>query len=131
MNNKNTENKFKHPDFEQYPVFNNKNIEKLRSLAGDQTEVLKEIVNSFLEESSFLLKNIEDAIDKSQFEKLRENVHSIKGLFATIGATKLFEISKYMDENIKKDNFELTSKLFPMLKSNCSEFEKIIKNKFL
>ena len=120
-----------YPDFEQFPVLNNKNIEKFQSLTNKQPEILREIMQSFVDESSDLLSDIEKAINGKELKKFQEHVHTLKGLFATIGASKLFEISKFMDEHNKQKNFDVARKLLPKLKINYKEVKVIIKEKFL
>ncbi|GEM_PF-1625308 len=116
--------------FENMPLLNDKNIAKFQSLTEDQPEVLREIMYSFIEESSVLIKDIESCIDDGQFNKFEEYVHAFKGLAATIGATRLLEISKYMDSNNKQKNFEVARKFFPLLKSTYYELEDVLKEKF-
>ncbi len=120
-----------YPDFEQFPMLNDRNIEKFQSLTTEQPEILKEIMNSFIEESTVLMKDIEKAINESDHEKFQEYVHTLKGLFATIGASRLFEISKFIDDNNKKENFDVARKYFPELKKYFTELQRIIKEKFL
>lgn len=131
MSTKNFDNGFKFPDFEQYPMFNDKNMEQLQALTKHHPESLKDIIKSLIEEVPVLLENVEDGINKTQFEKIQQHIHSLKGIFATFGASRLFEISRYMDENNKKENFDITFKLFPMLKSNYYKLEELLKERFL
>ncbi len=134
MNNNNFEEgntELSYPDFEKFPVLNNKNIEKFQSLTNKQPEILREIMQSFIDESSDLLSDIEKAINEKELKKFQEHVHTLKGLFATIGASKLFEISKFMDEHNKQKNFDVARKLLPKLKINYKEVKVIIKEKFL
>ncbi len=118
-------------DFDKYPLLNDQNIEKYQALTEQKPEVLTEIINSFFKESSYLISEMEDNINNDHLEKFQKNVHAIKGLFATIGATKLFEISNYMDKNNKQENFEIARRFLPILKSQYYELEEVLKNKFL
>lgn len=117
--------------FEKFDMLNNDSVEKFKSLTEDNPEVLQEIMSSFIEESNTLIKDIEDSIEDSEMDKFRANVHSFKGLLATIGATRLFEISKHIDHNNKQENFDVARKYFPLLKSTYLELEQIIKDEFL
>lgn len=130
MSRKNHDNSFNFPSFEQYPMLNDKNIEQLQSLTKHHPDSLKDIINSLLEEAPVLLKNVEDALNKKQFEKIQRDIHSLKGIFATFGATRLFEISRYMDDNNKHENFDVTIKLYPILKTNYYKLEEILRERF-
>lgn len=129
--NNNFEGKFSSTDFDKFPVFDENSAEKFQSLTESQPDILIGIMQSFIEESKMLLDNIEDAIQNSQMDKFCENIHTFKGLLGTIGALRLFEILKCIDQENKEGNFNIASEYFTLLKSNYDELEEVIKTKFL
>ncbi len=58
-------------------------------LDGD-FELFKELVEIFLTDSDKLIKNIEDAINDKDSEKIRKSAHTLKGAVSNFSAEKSY-----------------------------------------
>lgn len=80
-------------------------ISEILDLAGGDDVILIELLSSFLDDAKQLSKGIEEAVKRSDWQKLKFEVHTLKGLCGTIGAKPLFETCKVLNNEIKKGNF--------------------------
>jgi len=131
MHREDSENIKRGFDFTNTPILNQNNVEKFKSLTQDEPELLFEIFNSFIEDSSILVKEIELSVKTSQTEKFSKGIHTLKGLSASIGASRLFQITDYLDDINKNDNFEVAKEYLPLLIECYNELISDIKKTFL
>lgn len=83
---------------------NKETIDGILELAGGDDFLLVELFESFLEDGKELSDGILNSASNSDWEKLKFDVHTLKGLSATIGATPLFEVCKVMNDDLKTGN---------------------------
>lgn len=83
---------------------NKETIDGILELAGGEDFILVELFQSFLEDAKELSEGIKSAADNSDWEKLQFDVHTLKGLCGTIGATPLFEVCKVLNDDLKSGN---------------------------
>jgi len=105
----------------EYPVINQKNLEKLRNNTVNNPQLLKEIFQSFLEESSSLINDIKSAIEKQNHDLYYTAVHSLKGLSGTIGCSRMFELLKMMDALNKENQYNRSQDYYQQLQITFSE----------
>ncbi len=108
-----------------FPVFDPRQI--LRSLDGD-TDMLKEIVEIFLETSTSDIRELQEAISSRDSLKVGQKAHSIKGAAANIGAETVREIALEIEHSIKTDDFGKINNLFNNLERNLRKLEEILKD---
>ncbi len=111
------------PDFGDFPVFNQQNMERLRSQTANKPELLKEIIDSFLEESFEIVDDIKNFSENNKLEELSMSVHTLKGLTGTIGASRLYQILSYVDAHHKQNNFKFQDSLFDVFHSNLEDLK--------
>jgi HPt (histidine-containing phosphotransfer) domain-containing protein len=109
------------PDFSEFPVFNPNNMEKLRFQTRNKPELLKEIVDSFIEESYEITEEIKDHINSRNIEMLSRSVHTLKGLAGTIGASRFYQILSYIDACHKENNFSFKDDLYTLFDNNLKQ----------
>lgn len=85
---------------------NKETIDGILDLAGGEDFILVELFESFLDDAKELSGGILNSASASDWEKLQFDVHTLKGLSATIGATPLFEVCKVMNDDLKTGNEE-------------------------
>lgn len=83
---------------------NKETIDGILELAGGEDFILVELFQSFLEDTQELSEAIRKSTDAKDWEKLKFDVHTLKGLCGTIGATPLFEVCKVLNDDLKDGN---------------------------
>lgn len=111
-----------------FPQINPKTLENLRRSTANNPAMLKEIFQSFIEDSEDLMQEINDALNSNNNQMYASAVHSLKGLSGTIGCTRMFEILKLMDLLNKEAQFEESRKGLDILTANFRELEQIIES---
>ena len=86
-------------------------IDGILELAGGEDFILVEIFKSFLKDANELSESIKYSADSSDWEKLKFDVHTLKGLCGTIGATSLFEVCNELNNNLKIGNTKFAEEL--------------------
>jgi HPt (histidine-containing phosphotransfer) domain-containing protein len=92
-------------------LINKKTIDSILELTGGEDVILVELFQSFLKDAKELSEGIKFAADCSDWEKLRFDVHTLKGLCGTIGAMSLLEVCSVLDDNLKIGNTKSASEL--------------------
>lgn len=92
-------------------LLNKKTIDSILELTGGEDVILVELFQSFLKDAKELSEGIKFAADCSDWEKLRFDVHTLKGLCGTIGAMSLLEVCSVLDDNLKIGNTKSASEL--------------------
>ena len=72
-------------------------LQELQEIAGDDSEMVVEIIDCYLEDTPILLDKISQAIEQEQPELLQKSAHTMKSSSAYVGATKLSELCKKLE----------------------------------
>lgn len=102
---------------------NKETIDGILELAGGEDFILVELFQSFLEDAKELSEGIKSAADSSDWEKLQFDVHTLKGLCGTIGATPLFEVCKVLNDDLKNGNMDTA---VPLADQAVSKYEDLV-----
>lgn len=82
-------------------------------------EVVLEIINIFLEEYPQRMETLQANINERDFDQLRFNAHSLKGVVANFVAPEVQELAKTLElKGLNKDTKDL-DKLFNELKTKA------------
>ncbi|MDD5134025.1 MAG: response regulator, partial [Phycisphaerae bacterium] len=84
------------------------NYQLLLERIGDE-ELIDEIIPVFLRDNTSRLELLEQAVEKNDIKEIKFYAHSLKGASATIGAAKIAELAKQM-ENAAREETELDYK---------------------
>ncbi len=87
-------------------MVNQEVLERIKVLAKNNQAYLRNLYLSFKDDLDTLFKETYELISSQQNEALVKNIHTIKGLTGTIGATKLHEITTSFYTQLKEGNFE-------------------------
>ncbi|MBU1171862.1 MAG: response regulator [Proteobacteria bacterium] len=99
--------------------------EMLKRFGGDQ-DLVKIILDSFIEESLPLFQNIREAIAEKDMEALEAYCHALKGSSANVNAVPLNKAAHILEKNAKINAFEGLSALFQTLEREFETFTKEI-----
>jgi signal transduction histidine kinase/DNA-binding response OmpR family regulator len=98
-------------------------LEELREIAGDDTEILRELIDTYLEDAPQRLQTISEAIDKADAVLLRRTAHSLRSLSVTIGATPLAQICQQLEAMGQAGTTLSASTLVSQLKTEYQRVE--------
>lgn len=86
----------------------------------DAPDLVTDLIHMFLEDSTRRIESIKTAIGERNAGEIKEQVHALKGSSGNIGAFKLAQIGKRIEENLPDE--EIVRALFDEL---CREHEKV------
>lgn len=76
-------------------------IKGLKDLGDNDNSFLKEIIDLYIAQYPELLANIKNSNLKNDLENLSQSAHTLKGASLNVGAKKIAEICKVIEENSK------------------------------
>jgi HPt (histidine-containing phosphotransfer) domain-containing protein len=76
-------------------------LERLKSIGGDDTSFLSELIDTFLEESPRLMTQLREAAAGGDLEGLRRSAHTLKSNSAEFGASALSGLCRELEEMAK------------------------------
>ena len=99
-------------------------FEGLLKRAMNDKELVKEILLCYLEETPLTLNTLAHYVKLQDYEKIKEDIHVLKGSSASVGAIKITEISiKIQHAVIDKDIIAISK----AMKDLNKEYNKILK----
>ncbi len=96
-------------------------LRELEELSGD-IRFIADIVKVFAQDGAELLGKMDQAHRQDQFQALRDVAHALKGSAANLGAIRLFDLSKRINEMKMAEYAELSGSLLSQARE---EFEKV------
>lgn len=105
-----------------HAILNLETVNQLRNLGGD--DMIHQVFNDFIRESRDQLKACKEAIETKDFDKIRAELHTMKGNAGTLGVEKLSENAKYIEKKIKQDQYESIEQDINLLNLSFYEFEE-------
>jgi len=109
---------------------NKETIDGILELAGGDDSILVELFESFLQDAKELSEGISLSVSKSNWDKLKFDVHSLKGLCGTIGANPLYEVCKELFEEVSKERFHNLKPLVSQIEKQYTELVSYIKSNY-
>jgi two-component system sensor histidine kinase RpfC len=96
-------------------------LRELEELSGD-IRFIDDIVKVFEQDGARILEKMDQAYQEEQFQVLREAAHALKGSAANLGASRLFDLSKRINELKMSEYTELSG---PFLSQAREEFDRV------
>ncbi|MCP4421115.1 MAG: response regulator [Chloroflexi bacterium] len=98
--------------------------DKLAHLVGNDTETFLEMMAPiFLEDTTNILQNMEQAILTSNGKGVQQAAHTLKGSSASMGMTQLFVFSQDIETMGREDNLTQASQIFLEIQAEYSRIE--------
>jgi len=87
-------------------------IDKIKGLAKGNQSLMDKLFASFINDVEVLLGKIDEALGQQDTQNVKSALHTLKGLAGTIGAARLSELAKAMEQCIEQaDLTELPAQL--------------------
>ena len=107
-------------------------IQSIKESAGfaetDDDEIIKEIVITFLEETSELWEDIGNALHDRNFTHLYRAAHTIKSSSAIVGATRFSELAAKLADAADSNNLEKSNDIFQQLDAEKQRLFRILQH---
>lgn len=91
-------------------------------------EALGEFIDTYLDNSPKLLNVISQSLPGKDLVPIYQNAHQLKGGSGSIGAMKVFQLAKEMEEKAKRGQAEDLDSLYAELKSAYEQAENELRN---
>jgi HPt (histidine-containing phosphotransfer) domain-containing protein len=96
---------------------------------GGETEILEMLMNLFLEEQSSYLENIKNALAAEDSVVLQRELHTLRGVCATIGAEKIEKSLKKPEADAAQQDFLSCAAAMPELEQDLLELACVLRKK--
>ncbi len=80
------------------PNYSTLNYEEVAAAIGLKVKHMPMLIGSFLEESTTILENLQDAIKTNENELIKLHTHSIKGSAGNLKFKEIYEMAKEMEQ---------------------------------
>ena len=109
-------------------AINQNTLNQLAKYGGQ--ELIKVTLMEFEEEAEELVRNTEAFLKEKQYEKMRGELHTLKGNAGTLGVEKLSKQATDIDKRLKENKFEGLESKVQRLKTLFQEFKESSQNLF-
>ena len=96
---------------------------------GGETEILEMLVNLFLEEQSSYLSNIKRTLAEKNALALQRELHTLRGVCATIGAEKMEQDIKKPEVLAEQGDFAACAELIPQIEQDLLRLSSVLRKK--
>jgi CheY-like chemotaxis protein len=96
---------------------------------GGETEILEMLVNLFLEEQSSYLNNIKNALAEKDAQRLYRELHTLRGVCATIGAERLEKMIKISELAATQNDFVGCEQVLLKIEQNLTHLTHFLHTK--
>ncbi|MEO9871011.1 PAS domain S-box protein [Ekhidna sp.] len=110
---------------EDLPI-NQNTLNQLAKFGGQ--ELIEATLIEFEEEAEVLVKNIEKFLNEEEYEKMRGELHTLKGNAGTLGVEKLSKQAATIEKRLKENKFEGLEREVQLLKYLFKEFKESSQN---
>ena len=106
---------------ENPPVFDYADF--LARIDGD-VELLKEVIEIFLEDTPRLLSDLYTAIERNDLVAAERAAHTLKGAAANISACGLYAISQEAQQAVKNKDWNLLERMIDLFEDSFNRLER-------
>ncbi|HUK25158.1 MAG TPA: response regulator [Terriglobales bacterium] len=107
----------------EHPVWNR--AEALERLSGDE-ELLRELCQIFLRESSTLVEKLHRALKANQPQEVQKAAHSLKGEVSYLAASNAAQIAKKLEEMGRQGNLTRAAEMIALLEQELARLSAAI-----
>jgi len=112
-----------YPEFVDLPILNVDTFQSLRQSIDDDL-IFSDLVTIYLNSAENLLEEIQLAFANQDSSQFSLSAHSLKSTSASIGAARLSQICKYLEQVGKTGKLSISSDVLDLL---TNEYEQVIK----
>lgn len=101
-------------------------ISQLKSMVGDDDDVIRELLETFLSSGHETIDELESAINSGVVENVKLKAHSLKGASANYGADTLHRVCSHMEDAATNNDLSEIPRMFLDLKRKFTDVEGFI-----
>ena len=101
-------------------------MEDLLEIMDNDTELMKECFDEFIQTSNHLLDDIKNAIDEKNASNLDTAAHKFKGTLSYLSAGKGVDISARLELMGKEDRLEGAGEVYDALEKECKKITNFV-----
>ena len=102
------------------------NTEKLMEIMGNDTDLLKECLDDFVNDYPGMLHKIKSAIDTQQCNDLERAAHAFKGSLFYLAAQDATTVALELEIMGKKKDLKNVNAAFTKLRSECEKIKAFV-----
>lgn len=111
-----------------YQYIDKQTLNELVLMLDGDADLLVEIIDTFLEVSPVLIRDMKDAVRGSDADKLKKAAHTMKAPARQIGAMRVGQLSADLEEAGKNEELEGTMPVYQRLKQEYDQLEDSLKS---
>ncbi|MEM7019012.1 MAG: Hpt domain-containing protein [Pseudomonadota bacterium] len=96
-------------------------VHTIKGMAGNDSDLLKELFDTYLQQTAALIADIRQFLAAGDDENLRQVVHNLKGSSANMGAMSVSKICKKIETRIKSGELDDMENLLTQLDTHCAQ----------
>ncbi|MGI8893636.1 MAG: tetratricopeptide repeat protein [Bacteroidia bacterium] len=114
------------------PVVNGKVHNHLKTMVNGNKEDMISLIEIFLEQLPVQLEELEEAINKRDWQLSHQIAHKLKSSISILGVDELRKlIEKLHDYSLEEDKMEMLPDLFMQFKTHCSQHQVLLSSELL
>ena len=95
---------------------------------GDDEELFQTLMDIVLQSTPEQIEKLEVALNNKNSIDIKEQAHKLKGAFGNISATRLFYLTKNIEQSVRDNDIEMALSLFKKVKLEFRNLQNFIEN---
>ena len=116
---------------EAFEVIDQEIVQQLADSVGGDMSFVSSILEGFIEEAEEQIQNAIVGHQENDCRTVQSELHTLKGNSGTLGAMRVHEITRIIEEKAKVCNFEHFEQEFPILQTEFEHFKEAYKKMIL
>lgn len=100
-------------------------VDRLQDLSAGDVEFLQELVEMYIEDAENLLAELQGALSRAEPDEFARTAHKLKGSSANMGAVRISEMAKTLEELGKSERIEDANQLMGHLETEIGSAKKV------
>jgi len=110
------------PQTTEVPVFN---PDQLRNVCLDDTELMRELITSLIEDATAQISALRRAVDEADGAKCARLAHYVKGACANVGAASMAALMKTIERSAAAGDFDSCRASLSLMSGELAKFSSI------
>ncbi len=113
-------------NYQNLEILEDETMNMLKEYAKGNPELVQDIVDSFAPEAKVLITSIEKAVSEENPDELQTSAHSLAGISGSIGANRLYQVARDVDNAIKTGQNQLAFNTAKHIKKHYEELVQLL-----
>ncbi len=113
------------------PIVNENTMNNILKQADGNVVKIRNVLNSFIKDMDDHYEKFNNALKNNEQEAIKNIILTVKGISATIGASRVHEISIRIEKYVTQNQLDQAKKLFKIMIEKYNEFKKYVDKIYL